>query len=204
MVDSWHCLLVFLILPSRISRPPAGSFRCKALGPNTALFIGEAQLLVGREDLREASPENVVYESVRCGRCLWSSAGCRRAFGCSGIGGLSDTLSKCWAACVCFPLKILKVNLSCCKSPVKLQERSHAWRSFAALDDLDANLCTPHSMKPAREDMVSAISCIFQLRCPRFSVAMAWRREKQTGTLSKVAGQQLNYQCSANSDSRHF
>lgn len=105
--------------------------------------------------------------------------------------------------CVCFPLR---VNLSCCKSPVKLQERSHthAWRSFAALDELDANLCTPYSMKPAREDMVSAISCIFQLRCPRFSVAMAWRREKQTGTLSKVAGQQLNYQCSANSDSRHF
>ena len=179
---------------------PAGSFRCKALGPNTALFIGEAQLLVGREDLREASPENVVYDvDVAC----WSSAGCRRAFGCSGIGGLSDTLSKCWAACLCFPLK---VNLSCCKSPVKLQERSHthAWRSFAALDDLDTNLCTPYSMKPAREDMLSAISCIFQLRCPRFSVAMAWRREKQTGTLSNVAGQQLNYQCSANSDSRHF
>ena len=47
---------------------PAGSFRCKALGPNTALFIGEAQLLVGREDLREASPENVVYDvDVACG-----------------------------------------------------------------------------------------------------------------------------------------
>ena len=127
----------------------------------------------------------------------------QKSFRCSGIGGLSDTLSKCWAACLCFPLK---VNLELLQKPVKLQERSHthAWRSFAALDDLDTNLCTPYSMKPAREDMLSAISCIFQLRCPRFSVAMAWRREKQTGTLSKVAGQQLNYQCSANSDSRHF
>ena len=51
------------------SRPPAGSFRCKAPGPNTALFIGEAQLLDGCEDLRGAESPTIKC-GVRCARCL--------------------------------------------------------------------------------------------------------------------------------------
>ena len=42
------------MISSFVASRPAGSFRCKAPGPNAALFIGEAQLLVGREFLRYA------------------------------------------------------------------------------------------------------------------------------------------------------